>query len=173
MTHILPAHKNATRYRTTLTIDPAALDKVLTDRTFRRTKLGEPLQKVLITAGYQVPSWHDALAAASITASEAAGGKIHITAMCPRPWLVPAAELNPEDTISVEYIGGEEDGAVDPALHMDPVVPPNLGISLNGVVYFRTAYDLAKGVWLYQMTRNTPVELTEVDDEAVWDDEQA
>lgn len=163
----LPAGAGDARYTVTVRIDPAEVDRALTDPRWRRVKLGMPLARVLQAEGFVVPEWRTALACASVVGREAEGGLV-LTVTAPRPHHVPDGELNAEDTITVEYVGGADDGLVEP-LRLPGAIPPSTAISLNSCVYTRWSYDLAEGVWLYRLRPGTAHDPhAEVEDDGVW-----
>lgn len=155
MSTILPAGPEDTRYFTTFRLDPAELDRPVIDSRLRRSKMALPLSRALIDAGYVVEDYRMLLPGISVVAREAADGKLDVTATIPRPARVPDGELNPETTMWVEYVGGVDDGYVE-KLDAGTVVPPTLGIALNGSVYARYGYDLVEGRWLYRRQRPDP-----------------
>lgn len=159
---ILPAGPEDPRYTVTVTIDAAALDRTMQDTTWRRTRLGQPLMRKLQKAGFVVDDWRNTFQCASVVAREADGGRLSVTVTAPRPHLVPVGELNPEEAITVEYVGGVDDGWVEP-LEMSAPIPPSLAISLHGSIYERWGYDLTHGAWLY--CRLNPSRLSADDDE--------
>ena len=162
MSWILPAGPEDPRYRLTIPWAATAVDELRPDGAIRtrRTRLAEPLARALVEAGYTVEDWQSVLAATSITVTPDPDGPLQVTATVPRPTQVPPGELNPQATITVEYVGGASDGMVEP-LTMDPYVPPDLAIAVGTDLYTRYGYDLGTGCWLYGRERGRVTRLTE------------